>query len=154
MFLFSSRGRQTSGALVTGVQTCALPISEGMLNFTRPGDPVDVLLHTQGRPMSPLDEMLVVDEHGDAVAPGQEGELLVRGPNTINGYYRAEEANARSFSPDGYYRSGDRVRIFTDGPRAGYVEVTGRSQDVIHRGGETVSASELEEQLFAHPGIY
>jgi len=129
-------------------------MAEGMLNFTRPGDPVDVLLHTQGRPMSPLDEMLVVDEHGDAVAPGEEGELLVRGPNTINGYYRAEEANARSFSPEGYYRSGDRVRIFVDGPRAGYVEVTGRIKDVIHRGGETVSASDLEEHLFAHPGIY
>lgn len=129
-------------------------MAEGMLNFTRPGDPVDVLLHTQGRPMSPHDEMLVVDEHGDAVAPGEEGELLVRGPNTINGYYRAEEANARSFTPDGYYRSGDRVRIFTEGPRAGYVEVTGRIKDVIHRGGETVSASDLEEHLFAHPGIY
>lgn len=139
---------------LTGGLSQIFGMAEGMLNFTRPGDPVDVLLHTQGRPMSPLDEMLVVDEHGDAVAPGQEGELLVRGPNTINGYYRAEEANARSFSPDGYYRSGDRVRIFTDGPRAGYVEVTGRIKDVIHRGGETVSASDLEEHLFAHPGIY
>lgn len=139
---------------LTGGLSQIFGMAEGMLNFTRPGDPVDVLLHTQGRPMSPLDEMLVVDEHGDAVAPGQEGELLVRGPNTINGYYRADEANTRSFSPDGYYRSGDRVRIFTDGPRAGYVEVTGRIKDVIHRGGETVSASDLEEHLFAHPGIY
>lgn len=139
---------------LTGGLSQIFGMAEGMLNFTRPGDPVDVLLHTQGRPMSPLDEMLVVDEHGDAVAPGQEGELLVRGPNTINGYYRAEEANARSFSPDGYYRSGDRVRIFADGPLAGYVEVTGRIKDVIHRGGETVSASDLEEHLFAHPGIY
>ncbi len=129
-------------------------MAEGMLNFTRPGDPVEVQLHTQGRPMSDLDEMRVVDEHGADVPPGEEGELLVRGPYTINGYYRAEEANARSFSPDGYYRSGDRVRIFTDGPRAGYVEVTGRIKDVIHRGGETVSASDLEEHLFAHPGIY
>ncbi|MGU3499674.1 (2,3-dihydroxybenzoyl)adenylate synthase [Mycobacterium sp. C31M] len=129
-------------------------MAEGMLNFTRPGDPVEVLLHTQGRPMSPHDEMRVVDEHGTDVAPGTEGELLVRGPNTINGYYRAEEANARSFSPDGFYRSGDRVRIFTDGPKAGYVEVTGRIKDVIHRGGETVSASDLEEHLFSHPGIY
>ncbi|TQK28027.1 AMP-binding protein [Arthrobacter sp. SLBN-53] len=129
-------------------------MAEGMLNFTRPGDPVEVLLHTQGRPMSPHDEMRVVDEFGVDVAPGAEGELLVRGPYTINGYYRAEEANARSFSPDGFYRSGDRVRIFTDGPKAGYVEVTGRIKDVIHRGGETVSASDLEEHLFAHPGIY
>ena len=91
---------------------------------------------------------------GAEVAPGEEGELLVRGPYTLNGYYRADEANARSFSPDGFYRTGDRVRIFADGPRAGYVEVTGRIKDVIHRGGETVSASDLEEHLFAHPAIY
>ena len=129
-------------------------MAEGMLNFTRLGDPVDVVVNTQGRPMSPHDEMRVVDESGAEVAPGEEGELLVRGPYTLNGYYRADEANARSFSPDGFYRSGDRVRIFADGPRAGYVEVTGRIKDVIHRGGETVSASDLEEHLFAHPAIY
>ncbi len=129
-------------------------MAEGMLNFTRPGDDIDVVVNTQGRPMSPHDEMHVVDEAGQEVAPGEEGELLVRGPYTLNGYYRADEANARSFSPDGFYRTGDRVRIFADGPRAGYVEVTGRIKDVIHRGGETVSASDLEEHLFAHPAIY
>ncbi|MGV0717124.1 AMP-binding protein [Mycolicibacterium sp. XJ662] len=129
-------------------------MAEGMLNFTRLGDPVDIVLNTQGRPMSPHDEMRVVDDNGAPVAPGEEGELLVRGPYTLNGYYRADEANARSFSPDGFYRTGDRVRIFADGPRAGYVEVTGRIKDVIHRGGETVSASDLEEHLFAHPAIY
>jgi mycobactin salicyl-AMP ligase len=129
-------------------------MAEGMLNFTRPGDDVDVVVNTQGRPMSPHDEMRVVDEAGREVAPGEEGELLVRGPYTLNGYYRADEANARSFSPDGFYRTGDRVRIFADGPRTGYVEVTGRIKDVIHRGGETVSASDLEEHLFAHPAIY
>jgi mycobactin salicyl-AMP ligase len=129
-------------------------MAEGMLNFTRVGDPFDVVVNTQGRPMSPDDEMRVVDEAGQEVAPGEEGELLVRGPYTLNGYYRADEANTRSFSPDGFYRSGDRVRIFADGPRAGYVEVTGRIKDVIHRGGETVSASDLEEHLFTHPAIY
>ncbi|BBZ32870.1 (2,3-dihydroxybenzoyl)adenylate synthase [Mycolicibacterium confluentis] len=128
-------------------------MAEGMLNFTRPGDPIEVVDNVQGRPMSPHDEMKVVDEFGDEVAPGEEGELLVRGPYTLSGYYRADEANARSFSPDGFYRSGDRVRIFTDGPRAGYVEVTGRIKDVIHRGGETVSASDLEEHLNSHPAI-
>ena len=129
-------------------------MAEGMLNFTRPGDPLDVVVHTQGRPMSPADEMRVVDDNGDEVAPGEEGELLVRGPYTLNGYYRADDANARSFSPDGFYRTGDRVRIFDHGPRAGYVEVTGRIKDVIHRGGETVSATDLEDHLHTHPHIY
>lgn len=129
-------------------------MAEGMLNFTRPGDPEDVVVHTQGRPMSPHDEMRVVDESGDGVPPGEEGELLVRGPYTLNGYYRDDDANARSFSPDGFYRTGDRVRIFADGPRAGYVEVVGRIKDVIHRGGETVSATDLEDHLHTHPAIY
>lgn len=129
-------------------------MAEGMLNFTRPGDPVEVVVHTQGRPMSPHDEMKVVDENGDDVPPGEEGELLVRGPYTLNGYYRADDANARSFSPEGFYRTGDRVRIFADGPRAGYVEVTGRIKDVIHRGGETVSATDLEDHLHTHPAIF
>jgi mycobactin salicyl-AMP ligase len=129
-------------------------MAEGMLNFTRPGDPVDVVVHTQGRPVSPHDEMRVVDESGVEVAPGDEGELLVRGPNTLNGYYRADEANSRCFSPDGFYRTGDRVRIFADGPLAGNVEVTGRIKDVIHRGGETVSATDLEDHLLTHPAIY
>lgn len=129
-------------------------MAEGMLNFTRPGDPVDVVVHTQGRPMSPHDEMRVVDDAGVEVAPGEEGELLVRGPYTLNGYYRAQEANARSFSPDGFYRTGDRVRIFADGPLAGNVEVTGRIKDVIHRGGETVSATDLEDHLLTHPSVH
>lgn len=129
-------------------------MAEGMLNFTRPGDPEDVVVHTQGRPMSPHDEMRVVDDNGDEVPPGEEGELLVRGPYTLNGYYRADNANAQSFSPDGFYRTGDRVRIFADGPRAGYVEVVGRIKDVIHRGGETVSATDLEDHLHTHPAIH
>lgn len=129
-------------------------MAEGMLQFTRPGDPLEVVTNTQGRPMSPLDELRVVDEDGVDVAPGEEGELLVRGPYTLNGYYRAEEANARSFSPDGFYRSGDRVRLFTDGPLAGNIEVVGRIKDVIHRGGETVSATDLEDHLLTHPAVY
>ena len=68
--------------------------------------------------------------------PGAEGELLVRGPYTFNGYFRAESDNARCFDPDGFYRSGDLVRRHADG----YLEVTGRVKDVIHRGGETIAA--------------
>jgi mycobactin salicyl-AMP ligase len=140
-------------ALTPGLQQI-FGMAEGMLNFTRPGDLVEVVQHTQGRPMSPHDEMRVVDDTGADVAPGKEGELLVRGPYTINGYYRADEANTRSFTIDGFYRTGDRVRIFADGPLAGYVEVTGRIKDVIHRGGETVSATDLEEHLVTHPAVY
>ncbi|MUM35924.1 (2,3-dihydroxybenzoyl)adenylate synthase, partial [Mycobacterium sp. CBMA361] len=91
----------------------------------------------------------VVDDDGADVPPGDEGELLVRGPYTLGGYYRAPSDNERSFSPDGFYRTGDRVRRRADG----YLEVTGRIKDVIHRGGETISALDLEEHLLTHPSI-
>jgi len=125
-------------------------MAEGLVNYTRPGDPAELLDHTQGAPLCVDDELRVVDEAGDDVAPGAEGELLVRGPYTLNGYYRAPRDNERSFSPDGYYRTGDRVRRRPNG----YLEVTGRIKDVIHRGGETVSALDLEEHLLTHPAIW
>lgn len=145
--------RLVRDALTAGLQQ-VFGMAEGLLNYTRIGDPVQVLESTQGRPLSPDDEVRIVDEDGNEVAPGAEGELLVRGPYTINGYFNAESANERSFSPDGFYRSGDRVRRFGDGPLAGYLEVTGRVKDVIVRGGENVSALDLEEHLLAHPSIW
>ena len=92
----------------------------------------------------------MVDDAGDEVASGEEGELLTRGPYTLNGYFNAASANERSFSPNGFYRTGDRIRRFADG----YLEVTGRVKDVILRGGENVSALDLEEHLLTHPSIW
>jgi mycobactin salicyl-AMP ligase len=124
-------------------------MAEGLLNYTRPGDPPDIVDHTQGRPLCVDDELRIVDDAGRPVPPGAEGELLVRGPYTFNGYFRADEANARSFDPEGFYRSGDLVR-----QRAGgNLEVTGRVKDVIHRGGETIPTADLEEHLHTHPAI-
>jgi mycobactin salicyl-AMP ligase len=125
-------------------------MAEGLLNYTRLGDTPEIVDNTQGRPLSEHDELRVVDENGDEVASGAEGELLVRGPYTLNGYFNAASVNERSFSPDGFYRTGDRVRRFD----SGYLEVTGRVKDVIHRGGETVSALDLEEHLLTHPSIW
>jgi mycobactin salicyl-AMP ligase len=112
--------------------------------------PREIVDNTQGRPLSEHDELRVVDDAGDEVAPGEEGELLTRGPYTLNGYFNAASANERSFSPDGFYRTGDRVRRFADG----YLEVTGRVEDVILCGGENVSALDLEEHLLTHPSIW
>jgi mycobactin salicyl-AMP ligase len=125
-------------------------MAEGLLNYTRLGDAPEIVDHTQGRPLSAHDEVRVVDEAGDEVAHGAEGELLVRGPYTLNGYFNAASANERSFTPEGFYRTGDRVRRFANG----YLEVTGRVKDVIVRGGENVSALDLEEHLLTHPSIW
>lgn len=145
--------RLVRGALAAEVQQ-VFGMAEGLLNYTRLGDADEVVDTTQGRPLSDDDELRVVDETGRDVPDGDEGELLVRGPYTLNGYFNAPEVNERSFSPDGFYRTGDRVRRYADGARAGYLEVTGRVKDVIHRGGETVSALDLEEHLLTHPSIW
>lgn len=141
--------RAVRSALTPGLQQ-VFGMAEGMLCYTRLDDPTDVVGHTQGRPLSVHDELRVVDEAGDEVAPGIDGELLVRGPYTFNGYFRAARDNERSFSPDGFYRTGDRVRRFEDGN----VEVTGRVKDVIHRAGEKISALDLESHLLTHPSIW
>ena len=73
-------------------------------------DPDDVVCTTQGRPLSEGDEVRVVDEHGVDLPDGEAGALLTRGPYTPRGYYRAPEQNARAFTPDGWYASGDVVR--------------------------------------------
>jgi mycobactin salicyl-AMP ligase len=137
------------GALTPGLQQ-VFGMAEGLLNYTRLGDPPDIVDNTQGRPLSQHDELQVVDEVGNEVGDGEEGELLTRGPYTLNGYFNAASANSRAFSPDGFYRTGDRVRRFANG----YLEVTGRVKDVIVRGGENVSALDLEEHLLAHPSIW
>jgi len=141
--------RQIRAALTPGLQQ-VFGMAEGLLNYTRIGDPPELLDHTQGRPLCADDELRIVDAAGRPVAPGEEGELLVRGPYTFNGYFRAERDDERCFDPDGFYRSGDLVRGGDDG----YLVVTGRIKDVICRGGETISAQDLEEQLLSHSGIW
>ncbi len=141
--------RQVREALCPGLQQ-VFGMAEGLLSFTRLDDPPEILEHTQGRALSPADEVRVVDAAGLPVPPGAEGELLVRGPYTINGYFRAERDNERSFDPAGFYRTGDLVRLREDG----YLVVTGRLKDVICRCGETIGAADIEEQLLTHPAVW
>ncbi|MEV4339066.1 AMP-binding protein [Streptomyces sp. NPDC049590] len=124
-------------------------MAEGLLNFSRPDDPEEVILHTQGRPLSPADEIRVIREDGADAAPGEVGELYTRGPYTLRGYYRAAEQNRMRFTADGWYRSGDLVRRTA----AGNLEVVGRTNDVVNRGGEKVPCQEVEEHLLADPRV-
>lgn len=126
-----------------------LGMAEGLLCCTRRDDPVAVIVETQGRPMSPGDEIRVVDDDGRDVAPGEVGELLCRGPYTIRGYYRAPEHNAVAFTADGFYRTGDIVRQHPSGT----LIVEGRKKDLINRGGEKISAEEVENLILGHPAV-
>lgn len=125
-------------------------MAEGLVNYTRLDDPEETIVTTQGRPISADDEILVVDDHGIPTVDGIPGHLLTRGPYTIRGYHDDPAANERSFTPDGYYRTGDIVRRLP----GGYLEVMGRATDHINRAGEKISAEEVEEHLLAHPAVF
>ncbi|KFC29336.1 MULTISPECIES: (2,3-dihydroxybenzoyl)adenylate synthase [Bacillus] len=125
-------------------------MAEGLVNYTRLDDPEEIIVNTQGKPLSPYDEVRVWDDHDRDVKPGETGHLLTRGPYTIRGYYKAEEHNAASFTEDGFYRTGDIVRLTRDG----YIVVEGRAKDQINRGGEKVAAEEVENHLLAHPAVH
>lgn len=124
-------------------------MAEGMLMFVRPDDPEDVRMETVGRPVSPDDEVRLVDDDDNEVAPGEVGEFLARGPYTLRGYYGVPEYNARAFTTDGFYRSGDLMRRH---PSGNYM-VEGRKKDLINRGGEKISAEEIENLILAHPAV-
>jgi 2,3-dihydroxybenzoate-AMP ligase len=124
-------------------------MSEGMLFFVLSGDPEDVRLETCGRPVCPDDEVRLVDEDGSEVAPGAVGELTCRGPYTLRGYYGVPEYNARQFTRDGFYCSGDLMRRH---PSGNYI-VEGRKKDLINRGGEKISAEEIENLILSHPAV-
>jgi 2,3-dihydroxybenzoate-AMP ligase len=124
-------------------------MAEGLLMFVRLDDPPEVRLETVGRPVCPDDEVRLVGEDGADVPDGEIGELWARGPYTIRGYYNAPEHNERAFSADGFYRSGD---LMWRHPSGNYV-VAGRSKDLINRGGEKISAEEVENLILGHPAV-
>jgi 2,3-dihydroxybenzoate-AMP ligase len=125
-------------------------MAEGLLNYTRLEESDEIAATTQGRPMSDGDEVMLVDELDQPVADGQPGSLLTRGPYTPRGYYRAEEQNAKAFTADGWYRSGDICRL---DPVSGNLIVEGRDKDMINRGGEKISAEEVENLLYRMPSV-
>ncbi len=124
-------------------------MAEGVLMFVRLDDPLDVRLETVGRPICPDDEIMLLDEDDNIVAFGEVGEFCCRGPYTLRGYYGAEEHNKRVFTPDGFYRSGDLMRQH----RSGNYMVEGRKKDLINRGGEKISAEEIENLILSHPAV-
>ena len=126
-----------------------LGMAEGPNFCTRLNDPDEVKFHTQGRALSPGDEIRIVNDDGEEVSQGEVGELLVRGPYTIRGYYNSPEHNAAAFTSEGFYRSGDLVRIHP----SGNLIVEGRLKDTINRGGEKISAEEMENHILAFPRL-
>lgn len=128
-------------------------MGEGLIMFTRPQDPIEIRENTIGCPVSPLDRVRVLKPGTEIeAAMGEVGELAVKGPYTIHGYYKAEERNKAAFTSQGEYRSGDLISArIIDG--ATYFVFEGRLKDVIDRGGEKISSEEIELALARHPAV-
>ena len=122
--------------------------AEGLINITRLDDPEELIENSSGKPICDDDEIRIVDDAGNEVPDGTPGELLVRGPYTIRGYYDNPEANEKAFTADGFYRMGDVVR-----KEGRYLFTEGRKKDLVNRGGEKISCDEIEDHILAHPKV-
>ena len=123
--------------------------SEGPCTQTRYDDPEEVILHTVGWPVCPYDEFKLIDSDGNELPREKEGEMVARGPCIFRGYYKSEAENREAFTSDGFYRTGD-IAKFDD---EGRLIITGRKKDIIIRGGENISAKEVEELISGHPKV-
>ncbi len=124
-------------------------MAEGLVMLNDIDDPPAVRFEVAGPPWCSLDEIKLIDDEGREVGEGESGEMACRGPYTLRGYYKLADHNARVFTADGFYLTGDLMRRHTDGR---YV-IEGRKKDLINRGGEKISAEEIENMLLAHPGV-
>ena len=123
--------------------------TEGMTTITRARDPLEVICTTVGRPTCPFDTYQVIDPKGKPLPQGAEGELVLKGPGVFTGYYNNPEENKKVFTKEGFFRTGDLVRI----NEKGYITITGRIKEMINRGGESISATEIERLITRHPGV-
>lgn len=124
-------------------------IAEGLILTTNKEDNNKIRWQTQGKPISEHDEILIVDEKGKEVEVEEYGELIVRGPYTIYGYYNLPEVNEICMTEDCYFRTGDKARKRKDGN----YQIVGRIKEIINRAGEKITPSELEEILLTHEHI-
>lgn len=126
-------------------------MAEGPIIGTRWNSPDEVQMHTVGTPIihGPDVQVKLVDDNNVEVKIGQVGEMCSRGPITFKGYFRNDEENADSFDEEGFFHSGDLMKVRPDGSFV----VEGRKKDMIIRGGENVYAEPIEDLLVKHPKV-
>lgn len=118
-------------------------MSEGMTFITELDADENIRFNYQGKPASQYDEFRIVNNAGEDVTVGECGEIIVRGPYTITGYYNNEAANEKSFNKEGYYLTGDKAVCEPEGN----VRILGRIREQINRAGEKIMPSALEEWI-------
>jgi 2,3-dihydroxybenzoate-AMP ligase/mycobactin salicyl-AMP ligase len=124
-------------------------MSEGLLCRTTLTDDIETICGTVGKPCCPYEQIKVVNGMGKILPPDQEGELVTKGPGIFAGYLKNPEENEKSFLGGGFFRTGDQAKI----DRSGNLKITGRTKDIIIRGGENISPAMVEELLCSHPGV-
>lgn len=127
---------ETMGLTETAAQILSNPLPPGRRKIGSPG-------------IAFGSEVTILSSSLGPVPAGTEGEIAVRGPNVMLGYFRNPEATAATMTPDGWLRTGDLGRMDGDG----YVFVTGRLKELIIKGGENIAPREVDEALYAHPDV-
>lgn len=127
-------------------------MGEGLIMTSALDDPEQARRLTVGRPLSPSDEVQLRGPDGREVAPGEPGELHVRGPYTIPGYLNEPERNAEVFDDESFYATGD-VMVAHEIDGHTHYAVADRTKDLINRGGEKINSAEVEMLLLEHPRI-
>ena len=110
----------------------------------------ETIVTTQGRPMSPYDEIRVVDEDDVDVNNWSRWTIINKRPIYNSWLLQSQEHNAKAFTKDGFYRTGDLVRV----TELGNIIVEGRDKDQINRGGEKIAAEEVENHLLANEDVH
>jgi cyclohexanecarboxylate-CoA ligase len=154
--LFISAGASIPRKLVRDAREnlrCAISAGWGMtenglVSCNGLKDPEDKVCGTDGRPLPGM-ELAVVEDGDRPQAAGAEGHLLVRGAAQFVGYFKRPDYTRQCHTADGWFRTGDRAVLDAEG----YVSITGRSKDIIIRGGENIPVAEVENLLFAHPKV-
>lgn len=119
----------------------------GLVTLTNLEDPEEKLIGSDGIPFTGM-EVKIVDEEGNECPRNQEGNLLSKGPAHFVGYLKRMEDTLKEFSGD-WFMTGDRATMDEDG----YIRITGRSKDIIIRGGENIPVAYIENILYEHPDI-
>jgi cyclohexanecarboxylate-CoA ligase len=104
---------------------------------------------SDGRPAGRA-EVLVVDDSGAEVEVGDEGDVIIRGPGLFRGYYKRPDLDEEAFTAEGFLKTGDRARRLD---HRGHIRISGRTKDIIIRGGENIPVVEIENVLLTHPAV-
>jgi acyl-CoA synthetase (AMP-forming)/AMP-acid ligase II len=113
-----------------------------------PEDAPEKIVNTDGRPYPGM-EVTVLDASGQPAPAGEDGDLYARGPFTFAGYVQGRAFTESFFTSDGWFTTGDRARMDADG----FIRISGRTKDLVIRGGENVPVKEIEDVLLRHPKV-